>query len=278
MSLLPSEFQFSQASLQDFVDCRRRFYLRYIQNLSWPTIETEPASKFERQIELGERFHRMVHQHILGVPETSLTQSATEPELHDWWQAYLSHHPDDLPATRYPETVLSAPLGDRRLVAKYDLLAIDPGGRAVIVDWKTGVRPSRRDWLEKRMQTRVYRYLLVEAGAQLNGGEPIEAEQVEMIYWYAQAPEQPYHFPYDGSQHKNDREEFTGIVRRIGRLNEEADFPLTTDEFHCRFCTYRSLCDRGEGAGSMDDLESIDFERETFDLDLDFDQIMEIEL
>ncbi len=38
---LPSDFQFSQSSLQDYVDCPWRFYLRYIRQLAWPAIVAE---------------------------------------------------------------------------------------------------------------------------------------------------------------------------------------------------------------------------------------------
>ena len=74
------------------------------------------------------------------------------------------------PQRQYPELTLSVPLGDHRLIAKFDLLAIEPGGRAVIVDWKTGQRRQGQSWLAGRLQTRVYRYVLAQAGAHLNDG------------------------------------------------------------------------------------------------------------
>ena len=43
----------------------------------------------------------------------------------------------------------------------------------------------------------------------------------------------------------------------------------------CRFCTYRSLCERGR-AGPLDLLD-IEDELEDEDFELDFDQIAEIE-
>ena len=61
---LPPNFQFSQGSLQDFVDCRRRFQLRYIQGVAWPALQTEPAMENERSMQQGARFHHLVHQHL----------------------------------------------------------------------------------------------------------------------------------------------------------------------------------------------------------------------
>jgi hypothetical protein len=59
---LPEGFQFSQASLQDYVDCPRRFQLRYLVNLDWPAVEAEPVLKHERHMERAGLFHQMVHQ------------------------------------------------------------------------------------------------------------------------------------------------------------------------------------------------------------------------
>ena len=53
MSLLPDDFSFSQASLQDFEVCRRRFYLRYVLGLRWPASPAEPIDEHERRVRWG---------------------------------------------------------------------------------------------------------------------------------------------------------------------------------------------------------------------------------
>src|SRR4030095_211067 len=88
----------------------------------------------------------------------------------------------------FAEATLSAPLGNFRLLAKYDLIAIG-NGNATIYDWKTYRKRPRNEWLSARMQTRVYRALLVHAGAHLNHGKPFAPEQIEMIYWFSDFPE-----------------------------------------------------------------------------------------
>ncbi len=88
---------------------------------------------------------------------------------------------------------------------QYDLLAVEPGERLVVVDWKAVLkRPSRAN-LARRLQTRVYRYLAVEGGAAFNGGQPPEPEQVEMIYWFAEFGGAVERFPYDADQHAGRR-------------------------------------------------------------------------
>ena len=78
---LPSGFAFSQSSLQDYSDCPRRFQLRYIEQLQWPAVETEPVLENERRQQEGQLFHRMVQQHLIGLPAEKLSQLAqsTQP-------------------------------------------------------------------------------------------------------------------------------------------------------------------------------------------------------
>jgi CRISPR/Cas system-associated exonuclease Cas4 (RecB family) len=279
MALLPTNFQFSQGSLQDYVDCPRRFQLRYVLQLAWPAQEVEPALENEQYMRQGAAFHRLVHRHALGIPAEDLSRAVQEPDLRRWWQNYLERGPQELPETCYPEVVLSAPLAGYRLVARYDLVAVDAGRRTVIVDWKTSRKRTKREYLTERLQTTVYPYLLVRAGAHLNGGQSIAPEQVEMIYWFADYPEEPARFGYDVSQYEAEEAYLNSLVEEIAELGDEG-FPLTTQEQRCKFCPYRSLCRRGARAGTLD--EALDVLKEeagvgdAFDIDIDFEQIAEI--
>ena len=124
---LPTEFQFSQASLQDFVTCARRFKLRYLDELRWPAVETEPVAEAERLARLGTDFHRVVHQHLVGLDVDTLTATLAlaEPDLKSWWHNYLAYRPPELTGARlYPELSLSTPLQGYRLLARFDVLAV----------------------------------------------------------------------------------------------------------------------------------------------------------
>jgi hypothetical protein len=273
---LPSEFQFSQGSLQDYVDCAWRFYLRYMRQLAWPAIVAEPALERERHLLQGSEFHHLIHQHELGVSAQELSAVIADEKLERWWLNYVERGPGNLPKVHYPEIVLSAPVGSHRLVAKYDLLAVEPGSGSVILDWKTyGQRRGRR-WLEGRLQTRVYPYLLVRAGAHLNEGHPLQPEQVEMVYWFAGFPDDPERFRYDAEYCGQDEAYLNSLVQEIEGLSEER-FGRTADEERCRFCPYRSLCHRGVRAGDFLDAEEDQDAEDEGEIFLDFDQIAEIE-
>jgi hypothetical protein len=286
---LPPDFIFNQASLQDAVECRRRFQLRYLLELGWPAPVAEPADEHEAHIRSGEAFHRLIHQHQVGLPAERLTaQAEAEVEakveaegtgdLANWWRSYLSDPPEKLPPVRFPEVVLSIPVGSHRLLAKYDLVAIEPGRRAVIIDWKTSARRPTGAWLAARLQTRVYRYVLVRAGSQLNRGAVLQPEQIEMIYWFAAFPDQPERLPYNRTQHEADGRYLASLIAELAQASDD-DFPLTEDVTRCRFCPYRSLCGRGAEAGDMHAEAEVDaVEEATTDwaASFDFEQVGEI--
>jgi len=291
---LPTDFQFSQGSLQDYVDCPRRFQLRYLLRLAWPAVEVEPALENERHLQQGAAFHRLVHQHILGLSPERLSSMVTDKDLSRWWHNYLGSAPADLAELCYPEVALSALVSGHRLVAKYDLIAVGPvlsgstalseaegpGQHSTILDWKTSRKRPRRQWLAKSLQTRVYPYLLVRAGSHLNEGRPFQPEQVEMIYWFANFPEDPESFPCDAAQYDEDGDYLASLVEEIknaGHPPGDDDFPLTTQERRCRYCPYRSLCRRGVRAGAFDEAEDEPERVDDFEIALGFEQIAEIE-
>ena len=269
MTALPTPFTFSQSSLQDYADCPRRFQLRYIDQLSWPAVDTEPIIENERRQIEGQLFHRLVQQYLLGVPAEYLSMMANTPNLERWWNNF-KRELGSL-GESHPELTLSAPIGNHRLVAKYDLVAVQKN-KATIYDWKTYAKRPRDEWMSARWQTRVYRSLLVQAGAHLNNGESFEPEQIEMIYWYADFPSEPTRFEYNANQFKRD---WSAVGKIVGEISGAKEFPLTEDEKMCRFCVYRSYCNRGAQAGQLDEAEAEMESEATFDVN--FEQISEIE-
>jgi len=276
---LPVGFQFSQSSLQDYTDCRRRFQLRYLQQLAWPAVQSEPALEHERFMERGSRFHRLARQLLSGLPSGQLEPLVQDPDLLDWWQAFLDFTRQQnffAAGALYPEHGLSASLGEYRLVAQYDLIHRTESGRFVIYDWKTSTRRAPRKWLADRLQTRLYPYLLVRAGASMNGGAALEPGSVEMVYWFSAFPGQPERFPYSPAQFERDGAFLASLLGEIASLPAD-QFVLTPYAERCAFCVYRSLCNRGERAGALEDeLEALESEPPG-ELRIDFDQIAEIE-
>lgn len=275
MATLPDNFQFSQSAIQDYADCARRFYLRYVKELRYPAPESEPIRDFEERMELGDRFHLLVYQHQIGIAAETLRATLDNEDLELWFDRYLESGLKGLPEKRYPELALTVPLANRRLVAKFDLLAVEPDGQVVIMDWKTTPNRPTRDELKSRWQAIIYPYVLAKAGAHLYGGKAIPPAQIRMVYWFAEAAEQPESFDYDAEQFARAESRINDIAGELlGREDEEAAFPLTTDERHCKYCVYRSYTERGTVAG--DALNQVDQTDPLDDLDFGLDQVAEI--
>lgn len=275
---LPEDFIFSQSSLHDYLECPRRFQLRYLLQQRWPGPEVDDLLAFEERMRQGERFHHLIHQHQVGIPAELLMRHISDPELRTWFNAYQARALADLPPQRYPEITLTVRLGDYLLLARYDLLAITPGGPAVIMDWKTSRYVPRTEKLAQHMQTRVYRYVLAAGGAHLNDGQPIPPEQISLVYWYAAFEGETQRFPYSEAQFAADEADLLALMTEI---NTAQSFPLTEETHRCRYCIYRSLCDRGREAGSLAaweaDTEAADLEDATLEqFRVDLDQIGEI--
>lgn len=289
---LPETFAFSQSSLQAYEDCPRRFWLAFVEQLAWPAIEATPVQEHEALVRLGSAFHRLVQRAEVGI-DPDLLMAGLEPPLSGWFQAYQRQRPADLPTAFVEvehilsipfivdETALhtgsaalraphSTPRTSYRLAAKYDLIAAEPDGRVVIIDWKTTRKRTEPATLRRRLQTIVYPYVLVEASAALPWG-PVTPEQVEMRYWFTAAPSQPVIFRYDRTQHEANHTRLQQLLTQILTGQLEADFaPVTDTEMNrqrfCNFCIYRSRCNRGVFAGDLQELgDTEDF----FAVDLD---------
>jgi CRISPR/Cas system-associated exonuclease Cas4 (RecB family) len=281
---LSEGFLFSQSNLQDYVDCQRRFQLRYMLHLAWPAVEAEPYLENESRMDQGAQFHKIVRQFLVGIPEDEISGTiCTDEVMQSWWSNFLSAvKAGNLEMIRgkdkhcFEEITLSVPIGKFRLIAKYDLLVIHADTSVTIFDWKTSLNHPRRKWLADRLQTHVYPFVVTGALSNLTGGLSPDPSQVEMIYWFANQPEQPERFSYSPREYQEDKRMLESLVATIDQKTEPV-FPLTPDERRCLFCTYRSLCNRGVRSGDLQQMQDWEEPESAEDVSIDLDQIGEIE-
>ncbi|MCB9435658.1 MAG: PD-(D/E)XK nuclease family protein [Anaerolineales bacterium] len=241
---LPAGFHFSQSNLQDFVDCPRRFYLRHILNQQWPAPTTEPQREFEQAMQNGERFHRVVERHQLGIPLSLM--SALSP-LDGWLTRYEQHLATLGPFDQvWAEIAFSSLIGNHTLVAKFDLLALK-GNTIIAIDWKTGKLPQRPT-LQRRLQTLVYLYVLHQEASRYLG-KPLDTYT---LTYASVATGEIQTFDYSPS------EGYTGRLTTLLNNIQHSAFQKTDDQRHCRFCAYRSLCERGTTPTALPDEYDID--------------------
>jgi hypothetical protein len=277
--ILPNDFDFTQGNLQDYVDCPYRFYLRYILRISWPALVVDKALEFEQRGQAGGRFHRLIQQYLLGVSQDRISELVDEdplPDLREWWAGFLTHVPPWIKGQRWVETTLTTTLGGQRLVAKYDLILTDENGHLTIFDWKTSQRAPSKARLLTRIQTRLYRLVLFHASSTFFDNQSISPEKITMNYWFATHPQTPITLTYSKPEYERDQADLTALIEKICS-SESADFVRTNELGHCRFCVYRSHCDRGVEAGDLEDFDLLDLAPEDMDAVIDFDDLPEIE-
>lgn len=273
---------YSQSALNDYQTCARRFYLRYVRRLAWPAVESEPVLQAEEHMRLGSAFHRLAQRYSLGIDAQLLSAEAEAAGLAYWWENFLEARQtidelSDPQARLLPEITLQAGLDGQRLLAKFDLLAVLPGGRLTIIDWKTGARKPQRSLLQRHIQTRLYCAMLCLAGAAVNGGVAVQPAQVQMLYWFAEHPGQPERFVYSQNQFDEDLRLMRATLGEItARLPQgEAAFARTDELRACKLCVYRSYCGRGDEAGSATEFGDALYEPQS-GLEIDFDSLPEV--
>lgn len=239
--LLPG-FTFTQTALRTYLHCPHQFRLRYIEQVPWPALALDPG--VEAAMARGRRFHELACQHFLGL-EVAAPAGAADAEVAAWWQAFAAA-PPDLSAYphRYPEAGLSIPMGDFRLAARYDLLAVGESA-ARIVDWKTGAPLPPLHILADDIQTRVYLLVLAEGDSAYRVGRPLPPESLSLLYWHVAGPCQVL-LPYSAARRDEDRTFIQALVEEIVARPREEMRPVD-DPAACGRCAYAPLCGRPGG-------------------------------
>jgi RecB family exonuclease len=240
--LLPQPFVFTQSNLQAFINCPYQFYLRYVLHFQWPAAQARDMLQFEADRLAGARFHQLVHQLFLGVSLPKLSQIAkNDPDsrVAIWFNAFTTAFSQTLPGELFTEYTLGVTLGGQELTAKYDLLQRD-GENFTIYDWKTSHKQPSKKWLTGQMQSRVFPLVLALHLGEIN--QPFI--ELRMVYWEAAQPERPYIFKSTAQTLAEDQDYIFELMQKINRLSP-ADFHKTDDIQRCRYCRYRSYCNRG---------------------------------
>ncbi len=268
MSIDP-DFIFSANSLKDYEDCPRRFELKYLLKRDWPAEESEPVLGWEHELQLGTFFHQLVYQYLSGLPEEALIASINDSDVENWFRNFLAFYSQQAFSQTFPEFRVRVPLGSYQAVAVYDLLALTPDKRLVILDWKTSRKVPRREWISAHLQTILYPYTALESAGNFLPELTLAPESIQMIYVYVRhSVDNTLTFSYDAAHHTHNRTHLEQLVSEIAAL-ELGEFPLTEEKRRCKFCVYRSLCERGQNAGKLSDMEEMEEMEAEPELDLD---------
>jgi hypothetical protein len=264
--------QLNQTSLQDFLDCPRRFELGFLNDTRWPAAYSSPLSRYEILTEIGTKFHLLCQQFFIGIDPALISSSITDPDLLILWQSFLPYGRTLLPYPSASEQILRIPYHDHYLLAKYDLIIQISSEEYLIIDWKTSPKKPSRTALANRVQTYLYPFIFQQAGKDLFAADEIQPSMIKMQYWYPLADEPEEFFPYSEALHRDSSLTIESLIAQIKDLvSSSQQFPLTDDHTHCKYCIFRSFCERGLETDQIPpgtDIESEDLSNVHFDFDL----------
>lgn len=266
---LDKDFIFSANNLQDYVDCTRRFELKYILNQSWPAILSQPVQKLEEKMALGSDFHRLARQLLEGLPVENLAGTTRSPQVRDWLENFSGFISPFRKNPFFSEYASYTAIESFRVVAVFDFIARLDDSRIMIADWKTTESQPRRDFYQGRIQTLLYPLVAYETAGSLFGvGDEISPSDVSLLYWFPAFPEKSIEFPFSTDQLQQSKSFLSSKIREIAG-KELGGFPKTDDLRHCDFCQFRSLCERGAQAGSLGESQELDIDALIESMDFD---------
>lgn len=269
MGLPLDQRHMSAMSLKIFQLCPLRFKFRYLDGL-FLALPSAGTAEDRWAIERGEHFHLMARRYYAGLDPATLADPVEQQELDHWLSLLAGFLPRTFDRAFYPELELRLNRPDMRLMAKFDLVVVDPDGRATIFDWKTERRMPRRKFLEQSFQTIIYRYMLCAAGGAYSPVGRFKPEQVQMIYWNPIYPHRWERLDYSEAQYRLDEEYLQRQIALI--LATPADrFLATPDRSVCARCEYQMLC-HGRRAEELE----LDDQEWLHDEDLSWDRLPDL--
>ncbi len=251
-----SERHLSALALGTYDYCPLRFRFRYIDNLYWSKAWGSNSEE-RKAIEKGDTFHLMARRYYAGLDPAQVADPVEQTELDSWLHLLTGFLPRTFDRSFYPELELRLNRPDLKMQAKFDLVVVDPNGRATIFDWKTQKKMPKRERLSKSFQTLVYRFMLCAAGGAYSPKGRFRPDEISMIYWNPLYPHRWERLDYAEAQYTADEQTIRNLVALILRTPREG-FRATTNEKNCQFCEYRPICHGGRAAQvDMDEEESL---------------------
>ena len=260
---LNPDFQFSANNLQDFKDCPRRFELKYVLKQSWPAEISQPVLEVEKKIELGSQFHTIANQYMCGIPKESITAEIQNNEMKTRFTNFIGFFSNLEKNDYFSEFRLIMPFQGYHLIAIFDVLCLTKDKKMMIIDWKTTTIPPKKEYFKEKIQTVLYPLLAYECRKSIYPLLEITAEDITMKYWFPVFPQNSIDFSSLADHLENDRVYIADMIKEIENT-DEGNFFKTDNMKLCKFCQYRSLCERGISAGILDVKDaSLDIEQMT---------------
>ncbi|MEJ6949761.1 PD-(D/E)XK nuclease family protein [Natronospora cellulosivora (SeqCode)] len=261
------ELYFSQSAFAVYQKCPLRFRYRYLDGLFWP--QDWGGSEDQKElIEMGSKFHRLAQRYYARGEE--IAEEILSGQLRLWFDKLKEFKPFNSFDDFYPEQEMRINKGGMKLLVKFDLLFSSKNeDKLIIYDWKTNKQPLSAQNLQDNIQTRLYLYVLYQAGEKYYQYQTENRPPFGIVYWNPRFPDDKVTITYNNKKFQQDERYFLDLVQEIKGLDYH-QFTATEDPAICKYCEYRPIC-HGKKA------EFIAVEEDDLDLNLDWDTIDEID-
>lgn len=233
----------SRYQLAAFLACRRRFQLRYLQQMPWPVLPQINGRQKAQQ--RGNQFHFMLQRYFLELPFAE-AQLEGDDKLAVWWRTFQRQAPQLPAGTVLTEYALTVPIRQQFLTGRFDLLVVN-GAQVHIFDWKTEARPRTAAVLQDDLQTLLYFAMVTEGWHAFSPlATPIDPDQVRLTYWFVADPTASVTLSYSRQAHQTN---WGWLMEVVGQLENwlakpETVWALTDNWSECERCAYQIFCKR----------------------------------
>ena len=233
----------TQTQINAYEHCPRFYYLKYVRKLDWP-VEIPSRDSIRR----GSDFHLYIRQLLTGFRRDMLPVPDDDERMSTWLEHFCQARPLKDYVQVFAEKEVSALYTDVLWLGKFDALGIK-GDRLTIFDWKTGEKKPEPSLYRQTPQTRLYRFLAKVCAPRLlgTGLHGLPAENIEMVYWFPEYPDQAIALRYSETEFAEDRTWLKLKSREMGSADESV-YPRTEKSRNCIHCEYNTWCHSGSDA------------------------------
>lgn len=223
---------YSQNSLNTYIQCPYKFFLKYKKSLSWKK-DDDSDKDYYNSLESGLNFHLICERYFSNLP----TGVGTDGEFYTWLERIKKIVPIEEDSRYLPEFEVRYKFEGFTLFSKLDLLKISKN-KIEIFDWKTENKPLTYEKAKKRLQTIMYLFIIGENAKLINRGD-ISLESITMNYYQPNLDVEPITITYNQEEHLKNKEYIRNILNKIISLDEHTVMRSNT---HCKICEFNYYC------------------------------------
>ncbi|MHC1683795.1 MAG: PD-(D/E)XK nuclease family protein [Clostridiaceae bacterium] len=223
---------YSQNSLNTYIQCPFKFFLKYKKSLSWKK-DDDSDKEYFNSLESGLNFHMICERYYSNLP----TGVGEGSEFYTWLERVKEVVPIEDGVRYLPEFEIRYNFENFILFSKLDLLKVS-SDKIEIYDWKTENRILTYEKARNRLQTIIYLFIIGE-NAKLVYDEEIELDSITMNYYQPNLDAEPIVIRYNQEKHLENKAYIKGILSKINDLDEQT---MVKNHKHCKICEFNYYC------------------------------------